>query len=540
MEILNTTKILSPSITLNGNFCSTAAFGDYFVVGARGESKVYLYDKRGNLIQTFNPSGGSSAGTSVSINAEYIIVGDDSYNGGQGQAFVYKMDGTYIGQVSGEAGGDAFGISVAVSGDYFVVGAYLAHVGAVADAGKAYVYEINSSSISLIATLTASNIDANAHFGFDVSIFDRKIIVGAYYEDIGEITNQGAAYCFNIDTNNNVSEDRRMIADDGDTNDWYGISVSVSDEYFIVSADGHRPTGIGAIDCGAIYIYDYNYNLIDKIYPLNPEDGQRFGGEESCINGDYIVAGSYFKDKDGVTNVGCIYLFKKENGSFVEKGVYYPNDIIENEYMGQYCSISDNFFVAGCFGHDEGALVNAGCVYLYNYFDGLTYLNGGEVNFKNIDYYDLAATFITGSSSSLSSYSSSSSSFSSSESSSSSSSKSSSSSSSSSKSSSSSSSKSSSSSSSKSSSSSSKSSSSSSSSTCIIAGCCRITYAELDSCDVLADCEALLPFETICANDPEPFQPCEADVGECVYTETLGCYDNTCIFGTAIKNCSCS
>jgi hypothetical protein len=91
---------------------------------------------------------------------------------------------------------DYFGLSVSISGTTAIVGAHGEATGGY-DAGAAYVFVLNPASGAWeeVAKLTASDAEANDHFGSSVAVSGTRAIVGALGEDTGA-TNAGTAYVF--------------------------------------------------------------------------------------------------------------------------------------------------------------------------------------------------------------------------------------------------------------------------------------------------------------------------------------------------------
>ncbi|MBK9744338.1 MAG: hypothetical protein IPO94_15920 [Saprospiraceae bacterium] len=69
------------------------------------------------------------------------------------------------------AGDDRFGSSVSISGDYAMIGAYFDDVGDNSNQGSAYIFYRKGTTWSLQTTLVSENGDANDNFGSSVSIY---------------------------------------------------------------------------------------------------------------------------------------------------------------------------------------------------------------------------------------------------------------------------------------------------------------------------------------------------------------------------------
>jgi hypothetical protein len=120
---------------------STSMEGNYFVVGAPGESRAYIYKKNVceiKLLNTLNGTTNSGAfGWSVSMSGDKVAIGDPSL----GIVSVFKNDGTdnfsLLTTVTGE-NSSSFGQSVSLDGNQLIIGAPYGHD----EDGAIYIGEI--------------------------------------------------------------------------------------------------------------------------------------------------------------------------------------------------------------------------------------------------------------------------------------------------------------------------------------------------------------------------------------------------------------
>ena len=146
-------------------------------------------------------------GDSVAVDGNTIVVGayqdDGPTNSGSAYVFVKPSTGwetaneTAKLRASDSSSHDAFGSSVSVDGDTIVVGAYLDD--GPTNSGSAYVFVRPADgweTATEAAKLRASDGAANDEFGFSVSVDGGTIIVGAYSDNDGSVSNSGSAYVF--------------------------------------------------------------------------------------------------------------------------------------------------------------------------------------------------------------------------------------------------------------------------------------------------------------------------------------------------------
>jgi hypothetical protein len=120
--------------------------------------------------------------------------------------------------------GDFFGQSVAISGDTAVIGSA---------AGAAYVFVRNGSRWTEQQELTPSA--SAVGFGSNVAIDGDTIVVGAISDSVGSNTGQGSAYVF-VRSGATWSQQRKLVASDGESFDGFGNSVGISGDTIVVGS----------------------------------------------------------------------------------------------------------------------------------------------------------------------------------------------------------------------------------------------------------------------------------------------------------------
>ena len=82
-----------------------------------------------------------------------------------------------------------------------------------------------------VAKLTSDDGEANDNFGHSVSISDGTIVVGAFLDD-DKGSDSGSAYVFEMSSPGDASsftQVAKLTADDGATNDYFGNYVVIGD-----------------------------------------------------------------------------------------------------------------------------------------------------------------------------------------------------------------------------------------------------------------------------------------------------------------------
>lgn len=218
--------------------------------------------------------------------------------------------------------------------------------------GPAYVMERNdvTGSWNETAKLTASEGTPGSNFGSSVSISGNIAIVGAlsYRNDNGD--DSGSAYVFRRDDATGYwNETAKLTASDGDDNDYFGESISVSGNAVIVGAYGDDDKGQRS---GSAYIFEQDDMtfLWNETAKLTASDGAAFDNfaRSVSISGKIAIVGSPFDDDQGGAS-GSAYVFEKDNltGYWTETAKLTASDGGGNAWFGYSVSVSGNIVVVG-------------------------------------------------------------------------------------------------------------------------------------------------------------------------------------------------
>jgi hypothetical protein len=148
---------------------------------------------------------GDEFGKSVGLGDGLALIGaayDNASLVDVGSAYVFKRSGanwTQEARISAPdaAAGDMFGTRVHLQGDLAVVGAVGDDIGNVSGAGSVYTFR-RLPTWRLMAKVTAAVPRSNAMFGAALGVADDLLIVGAYSDDPGGVSDAGSAYIFNM------------------------------------------------------------------------------------------------------------------------------------------------------------------------------------------------------------------------------------------------------------------------------------------------------------------------------------------------------
>lgn len=331
-------------------------------------------------------------GRRVAIYNNTMVVGADQEDGGAGDtylsagaAYVYMRSGASWTQVAQLTASNIqadhwFGRSVAISGDTIVVGAS-------GNNGGAYIFikpQGGWQNATEDAVLSASDAQANDQFGYSVAIFDDTIVVGARNEDggIGDpLSDAGAAYVYTKPVNGWTSaiQDAKLTASDAYQGDYFGISVTISNNIVMVGAEGEDGgDGNSTPQSGAVYVFVKPADGVwvhatenAKLTASDAQSGDNFGYTVSLDN-NTLVVGSHYEDGgdgDPLPTAGAAYVYTGTGASWNQVAILTASDAQTGDTFGESVTVSGNTIVVGAYiedGGDGDPLNNTGAVYIFN------------------------------------------------------------------------------------------------------------------------------------------------------------------------------
>jgi len=276
-------KLVADDGAANNYFGQAAAIaGDNIVVGAYGASvngnalqgAAYVYTNVGGTwtfakkLVADDGVGGEFFGRSVAMSGTRALVGAPyaSVDGTAARGAVYMYDGstsdwTQTEKIVADSGGpgDAFAFSLAATPTHMVAGAN----GVGGGQGAAFVFADQGGSFEQEALLVANDGAAGDDLGYAIAILDSTLIVGADRAAIHSNTQQGAAYVF-AESNGAWAQTRKLIASDGQANEFYGAFVALADQAALVGVP-YATVDANAVQ-GAAYFYQRDDVVTDRIF----------------------------------------------------------------------------------------------------------------------------------------------------------------------------------------------------------------------------------------------------------------------------------
>ena len=251
--------------------------------------------------------------------------------------------------------GDLIGYSISLSGDSLAVGASGDDDNGSAS-GSAYIFTRNNGLWRQQAKLTALDGAANDHFGFSVSLLGDGLAVGAYGDD-DDGNSSGSAYLFTR-SNGVWSQQAKLTAADGAADNYFGYSVSLSDDGLAVGASGDED------ESGSTYLFTRSNGVWSQQTKLTATDGGASGrfGTSVSLWGESLAVGAYYEDNGAGS--GSTYVFTRSNGVWSEQAKLTAIDSAASDYFGRSVSLSGDSLAIGAYGDDDNGSAS-GSAYLF-------------------------------------------------------------------------------------------------------------------------------------------------------------------------------
>jgi len=298
-------------------------------------------------------------GLSASISGDVVLVGanwDSDYAYGSGSAYVFRRipgsPATWAQEAKllppDPAELDEFGVSVSVYGDVAVVGSFrdddLGN-----SSGSAYVFRKSGTSWSLEQKLLASDGASSDFFGISVSVSGDVIAIGAHGDNNNNGFNAGSAYIFRWN-GTEWMEEQKLLSPEASGGNELGYSVSLSGDIVAVSAL------YGPVDV-------FRWNGVS----WQAEQTLEAQGLTVAASGDVIIVGAAQHDHNGSANV-----YRWNGSSWVHQQVLVPLKGGEHTHFGTSVSVSGDAAVVGAIWDDENGN-RAGSAYVFRW-DGFAWV----------------------------------------------------------------------------------------------------------------------------------------------------------------------
>lgn len=367
-------------VAIDGNYAIIGAYGRT-VSGITDAGVAYIYYRNNGvwelqeILTADDREAGDNFGISVAISGDYAVIGarndDIGADTDQGSVYIFSRTGSDWTQQQKLTAADGvdfdyFGTSVDISdnGTKMIVGAYGDDIGVNTNQGSAYVYTRSGNVWSLQAKLTASDGSTGDSFGYSVSINGNFAAIGAYLDDEGVNTDQGSVYIFYEFTNaggwaSGQAHNQKILAGDGEANDFYGVSVSLSGIHLLVGASGDDVGSNASQGSAWAYIRlplaPFSYGLSQQLTAPDGAANDNFGISVAASNSTFAIGSYRSEGPANSLNNGSVYQYFV-NGSFRDfRRKIEDDDGQTNGYFGFSVAVSGFEIVMGAYNKNNGA-----------------------------------------------------------------------------------------------------------------------------------------------------------------------------------------
>lgn len=204
--------------------------------------------------------------------------------------------------------------------------------------------------------LLASDGEQEDRFGFHVAVSGKVALVGAYKDDDnGE--NAGAAYVYRFNGTDWV-EEAKLLASDGDQEDWFGQYVGLSGDVAIVGAYRNGPTGSA---------YFFRYDGVEwteeaKVVPSDGTGGSGFG-YSVAVSKNVAIIGRWDDDDNGAGS-GSAYAFRYDGSTWMQEFKILPSDGSSGDQFGYTVDLDGHLAIVGA-RHDGANGIQSGSAYIF-------------------------------------------------------------------------------------------------------------------------------------------------------------------------------
>jgi len=327
-----------------------------------------------------SPARETHFGSVTAADGNLVVVGapyDDSAGQDCGAVFVYDWtqgppSAPTAVLFSPEAGPyNHFGSSVAIDGTRVVVGVPQNDSGA-SNSGRAYVFDLQGGSPSLVATLNNPSPAADDTFGGSVAIFGNRVLIGAHRDDTGK-SNSGAAYLFDLFSATPSVPVATILNPDPDTGDYFGAAVAMSGTRLAIGCPRESTVDDEA---GRVYLYSLPAAGAPAYlgfvqHPL-ADSGDNFGGSVA-LSSAYLAVGAFGDDTDPAgdtdeetgSRTGSAFVFNVSGSTPSLFALLSSPGQFDNAGYGASVAAEGNRVLVGAMGAPPAALA-PGLVYAYD------------------------------------------------------------------------------------------------------------------------------------------------------------------------------
>jgi len=216
---------------------------------------------------------------------------------------------------------------------------------------------------------------AQIRFGTDVALSGDYALVSSSwasfsysngYENVN-VNVPGAAYVFKKTSENEWSEQAKLVSDLGNTtNDNFGKSIDIFGDVAVVGASSDNEKGSGA---GAAYVFsrsvsDETWRRDAKLIASDASSNDLFG-QSVAVSGNYVFVGAPYDDENG-SQSGSVYVFKRDvsTNTWSQTAKLTASNAAPNDQFGTSVAVNGDRALVGA-PYKASAFGGSGVVYVF-------------------------------------------------------------------------------------------------------------------------------------------------------------------------------
>jgi hypothetical protein len=287
-----------------------------------------------------------------------------------------------------------FGQAFAIDGDLLAVGAREASESGVSGVGAVYLFDLNGTTPTQVARITASDGTSSDKLGYSVDVSGNLIAAGAGYEDVSGKSDVGAAYLFRRESNGTVTELAKLMHEDPQASDYFGRNaIAVGNSVVAVGAkdDDVVVSGSNIGNAGSVTLFKLdaagNVTRAMTLTAPNPNQSSAHFGSSLAISGDVLAVGEYNRHNSGSNWSGRTYLYKlnADGTAQLTATINSPTPTPEGHF-GRSVALAGDRLAVGAYQENSETATKAGVAYVYKVkadgsatlLEALTHPNGKQ------------------------------------------------------------------------------------------------------------------------------------------------------------------
>ena len=211
---------------------------------------------------------------------------------------------------------------------------------------------------SRIARITSPSNEGNEFFGLTVDLSDNILVVGAPRSNANGYQSSGAAYVFRINNDKTISHLAKLSNPAGQANDQFGYALNVSGNIIAIGANDYQPF-LGNGDHG-VFLYQVDGDNVKQTQLLNPKIDSELHhfGNAITIENNLLFVGAY------IGNAVSIYSLNQDGTAVFLNTIKSPNPTNEGAF-GASIDVHNDLAVIGAPGEFSESSIRDGVVYVY-------------------------------------------------------------------------------------------------------------------------------------------------------------------------------